>query len=91
MAKAKAITIVNTGLCAIYIGRDRILPDEEMEITEELLSADSIKSLINSGEITVKDNTELNKSIKEELSKRRKRDPFEGKSQKEVEDGGEFA
>ncbi|QVW27733.1 hypothetical protein [Hafnia phage Pocis76] len=90
MAKAKEITIVNTGLCAIYIGADRILPDEELAIPEELLSADSIRALIASGELSVKDDSKTTKEIAAEVNKRRKRDPFEGKSIKELEDGGEF-
>lgn len=93
MAKAiaKEFVIVNTGLCAIYIGLDRLLPDEELTISEELLNAASIKLLISTGELTIKDNVEMNKTIKEEIQKRRKRDPLEGKTLKELEDGGEFA
>lgn len=90
MAKAKEITLVNTGLAAIYIERDRVMPDEEIEVDAELLEAQSIQSLIARGEMTIKDNTKLNKEIIEKVAAKRKADPFASKSLKELEDGGEY-
>lgn len=90
MAKAKEITVVNTGLAAIYINRERILPDEEMTVPAEILETSAFEYLIGNGELSIKDDSAKTKEIKEAVNRKRKKDPTEGKSQKELEDGGEF-
>lgn len=90
MAKAKEITVVNTGLAAIYIMRERVLPDEEMTIPAEILEAGSLDFLISRGELAIKDDAAQTARIAEKVNKRKKKDPTEGKTQKELEDGGEF-
>lgn len=90
MAKAKEITIVNTGVCAIYIGTDRIMPDEEMNVPAEALETSAFGYLIARGEISVKDNSAMNKEIKERVLSKRKKDKDEGKTKAQLEDGGEF-
>lgn len=90
MAKEKKITIVNTGLSAIYINRVRLMPDDEIEIEEAELNTSGVEYLIHRGEISVKNNKALNEEVKGRVAKKVKKDPFEGKSQKELEDGGEY-
>lgn len=90
MAKSKTVTIVNTGLCAIHINRERIMPDEEFEIPAEYLELDGIKYLFGRGELAVKDDSATTKKIFEEVKKKQKRNPDEGKTKAQLEDGGEF-
>lgn len=90
MAKAKEITLVNTGLSALYINRVRLLPDEEIEVSEDRISEPSFMFLISRGELAIKDDSAKTAEIKAKAAKTRKKDPTEGKSQKELEDGGEY-
>lgn len=91
MAKEKTITLTNTGLAAIYINRKRILPDEEIDVQEDMLKNEGIIYLIGRGEIAVKGDHEKTKEIKSAAVKNKKKDRDEGKSKKELEDGGEYS
>lgn len=90
MAKEKTVTVVNTGLCAIYINRVQMLPDAELEISAEMLNTSAIEYLIARGELEVKDNAKVNKEVADRVNKRKKKDPNEGKTLSQLEDGGEF-
>lgn len=93
MAKAKAsatVTLINSGVAVIYVNRQRVMPGEEIEVSAELLEAESIQFLIARKEFTIKDNADLNAEIIEKNTKKKKADPNEGKTQKELEDGGEY-
>lgn len=90
MAKEKKVTLVNSGLSAIFIGRTRILPDEEIEIDADSLTTSGIEYLVFRGELSVVSDKSAEKEIKERVSKRVKKDPNEGKTLKELEDGGEY-
>lgn len=88
--KSELVTLVNTGLCVIYIGRDRIMPGESIDVEAEALETEAMEYFISRGEFTVKDNSALTEEVKTRANSKRKKDPTEGKSQAELEDGGEF-
>ena len=90
MAKPKTVTVVNSGLCPIYIGLDRVMPDEEYELAAEKLEEDAFKYLFGRGELVVKDDIATTKSVVEKANKNKKRNPDEGKTKAQLEDGGEF-
>lgn len=91
MAKAKnEIVVVNTGLSAIYINRELVMPDDEFEIPSDYLELPAFESLFAVGSLTVKDDSAATKEVVERARAKAKKDPFEGKSRKELEDGGEF-
>lgn len=93
MAKAKStemITLINTGVAVVSINKERFLPNEEMEVSTDLLDAQSIRSLIFRGELSIKDNADLVRQIKSEMAERHKPDPTAGKTTKQLEDGGEI-
>lgn len=93
MAKEKNVenvVLVNTGVCTIHFKGDRHLPGEEFEIKATDLQNKGIESLIYRGNLIVKDNSTATAEIKDRVESKRKKDPKEGKSRKELEDGGEF-
>ena len=91
MAKAKdTLTLINSGLAVIYINRNRVMPGEEIEVPASLVECDGIQFSITRKELTIKDNAELNAAIIEKNIKKKKKDPADGKTQKELEDGGEY-
>ena len=90
MAKEKMITVFNDAACAIYIGSDRLMPDEEMSIPAEMLELPAFEYLISRGELKVKDDSAKNAEIRERANRKRKADPDAGKTKAQLEDGGEF-
>lgn len=90
MAKKETVTLVNTGLCMIIVGDVNLMPGQEMEIEKDKLETSAFQYLISRGEAAVKDNSALTEEVKAKANARRKKDPTEGKSRKELEDGGEF-
>lgn len=88
--KATTFILSNKGLCSIYFGGERYMPGEEFEVTKEQLENQGIRSLIVRGDLVVKDNADLNDEIIETMHKKRKASPTEGKSLKQLEDGGEY-
>lgn len=91
MAKAKnTVTLINSGVAVIYIDRNRVMPGEEIEVPASLVECDGIQYSITRKELTIKDNAELNAEIVEKNIKKKKKDPTDGKTQKELEDGGEY-
>lgn len=90
MAKEKEITLVNTGVALIIIDRNDLMPGKELVVKDEVLARQGTKSLIAQGKLAIKDNRDLNAQIIEEFEKKRKADPTEGKTKKQLEDGGEY-
>lgn len=90
MAKEKTVILSNAGVCAIHFKGDRYLPGDEMEISEKDIANKGIESLIHRGDLVIKDDSTATNEIKDRVEKQRKKDPKEGKSRKELEDGGEF-
>ncbi|EDV3179130.1 hypothetical protein CSP48_004043 [Salmonella enterica subsp. arizonae] len=90
MAKAKEATIVNTGVALIIIDRHDLMPGKELVVSEEILERQGTKSLIAQGKLTIKDNSDLNEQIIEDFKNKRRADQTEGKTKKELEDGGEY-
>lgn len=85
-----AIIAINTGLALIVFGAARVMPGEELQLTEEDLKLSGIEYHFGMGALEVKDDYERTQEIKRAIVERRKPDPDAGKSQKEVEDGGEY-
>ncbi|EBH2608651.1 hypothetical protein FKF61_21810 [Salmonella enterica] len=90
MAKAKEFTLVNTGVALIIIDRVDVMPGNEIVVGEEVLERQGTKALMAEGKLTIKDNSDLNAEIVEAFKSKRKKDPNEGKTKKELEDGGEY-
>lgn len=90
MSKAKEFTLVNTGVALIIIDRVDVMPGKEIVVGEKVLERQGTKALMAEGKLTIKDESELNAEIVEAFKNKRKKDPNEGKTKKELEDGGEF-
>ncbi|HBI4576244.1 TPA: hypothetical protein K7O19_004063 [Salmonella enterica subsp. enterica serovar Infantis] len=90
MAKEKEITLVNTGVALIIIDRVDVMPGKEITVAESVLERQGTKSLVAQGKLAVKDNSDLNAQIIEEFESKRRADPTEGKTKKQLEDGGEY-
>lgn len=86
----ETVELKNSGVAVIYIGRSRVMPGESIEVGAEMLDTDGVQFLISRKELVISGNAELTAEIREKNLKRKKADPTEGKSQKEVEDGGEY-
>lgn len=79
--------LINTGVCVIFIDNEMLKPNDEIVVDDEQM--DRFESLIARGELTI-DNFKANQKVVEKATAKRKKDPTEGKSRKELEDGGEF-
>lgn len=93
MAKEKNVEkmiLVNDGVCTIFFKGDRYMPGDEIEVEAHELENKGIESLIHRGDLIIKDNSAATAEIKDRVESKRKKDPKEGKSRKELEDGGEF-
>lgn len=90
MAKEKNVTLVNSGVCTIFIKGDRYVPGDEIEVMESDLETSGIEMLIARGDLKVKNDDEKTEAVRERVSKRKKPSATDGKSKKELEDGGEF-
>lgn len=90
MAKEKEITLVNTGVALIIIDRVDVMPGKEITVAESVLERQGTKALMAEGKLTIKDNSDLNAEIVEAFKSKRKKDTNEGKTKKELEDGGEY-
>lgn len=88
--KTGNVTVINKGLCMIYFKGEKHKPDSEFEIEAADLENAGIEMLIARGNLVVKDDSEATKEVKERVNKRIKKDPDEGKSIAELEDGGEY-
>lgn len=84
------VAIVNVGTALIFINGEKLMPDQELEIDVAQLKASGVEYLFGLGVLVVKDDTALTNEVRERVEARRKKDPTAGKSQKELEDGGEF-
>lgn len=90
MAKEKSVVLVNAGVCSIYFKGERFMPGDEMTVTTSDLENKGIESLVYRGDLIVKDDAAATAEIKDRVDSKRRKDPKEGKSRKELEDGGEF-
>lgn len=84
------VAIVNVGTALIFINGEKLMPDQELEIDVAQLKTSGVEYLFGQGALVVKDNSALTDEVRERVEARRKKDPTAGKSQKELEDGGEF-
>ncbi|QHR70176.1 hypothetical protein tunzivis_54 [Escherichia phage tunzivis] len=87
---SKTLKLKVTGVCMIIMDGKRYHHGDEIEIESDRINDSAIEYLIARGDVEVKDNSEINEQIKEKAEKKRKKDPTEGKSRKELEDGGEY-
>jgi len=79
--------LINTGACIIIIDNEMLKPDDEITVDDDQL--ERFESLIARGELTI-DNFKENQEVIKRSNAKRKKDPSEGKSRAELEDGGEF-
>ncbi|WEY17671.1 hypothetical protein VC1_08 [Vibrio phage Vc1] len=87
---AEKIIIINTGLCVMFFNGENVMPEHEMEVAEKDLKLPGIESSIVRGEFKVKDDSDLNEEVVERAAKRKKKDPDDGKTKDELEDGGVY-
>lgn len=90
MSESSNVTLINRGLCVVHFASVSAQPGQEFQIEAADLELPGFESLISSGVLEVKDNAEKNEEIKEKARSRKKKDHTEGKSIKELEDGGEY-
>ena len=80
----------NTGLAVIYIGGNRVMPEEEIEVADEVIESVGVKHLIARGELAIVGNSKKTKEIRQKAATRKK-DKFEtANSADELENGGEY-
>lgn len=79
--------LINTGACVIIIDNEMLKPDDEITVDDDQL--ERFETLIARGELTI-DNFKKNQDVVKKVSAKRKKDPADGKSRAELEDGGEF-
>ena len=89
-ATEERVAIVNVGTALIFINGEKLMPDQEIEIDVAQLKTSGVEYLFGQGVVVVKDNSALTNEVRARIEARRKEDPTAGKSQKELEDGGEF-
>lgn len=90
MAAAKKIIIKNTGLCVMFFNGVKMMPGDEQEVAEKDLKLPGIESAIARGELKVKNDEDLNEAVVERVAKKKKKDPDDGKTIKELEEGGVY-
>ena len=84
------VCLVNVGVALIFINGEKLMPDQELEVDASILNTSGIEYLFGQGALEIKDDRDGTEEIRERVLSRRKKDPTAGKSQKELEDGGEF-
>lgn len=87
---AQSHVLVNEGLCVIHLGGVKLMPGQSVEVEASFLKNQGVIYSICRGELVIKDNQALTKQIKEDAYSKRSKDPHEGKTLKELEDGGEI-
>lgn len=87
MAKKDTVTLINTAVCVIFIDEEMLKPGDQIVVDRS--SLERFESLIARGELTI-DNFKENQEVVKRANAKRKKDPTEGKSRAELEDGGEF-
>lgn len=88
MAKESKIAVKVSGVCLIIVDGVHRHPGEVFDVEESKLKTSAFEYLIAKGDLEVKDNSALNEEIKQSAASKRKKDPREGKSKAELEDGG---
>lgn len=81
------VKLINTGVCVIFIDNEMLKPDDEIMVDDDQL--ERFETLISRGELTI-DNFKKNQEVVKKAAAKRKKDPADGKSRAELEDGGEF-
>lgn len=84
------VTLINTGVSVVIIDGKRVLPDEEVLVSEVLLNTTGIEYLFGQDCLEVKNDITLTREIKSRVLSRVKPDPYSKKTLKELEDGGEY-
>lgn len=79
--------LINTGACVIFIDNEMLKPDDEITVDDDQL--ERFETLIARGELTI-DNFKKNQEVVKKAVAKRKKDPEDGKTRAELEDGGEF-
>lgn len=79
--------IINTGARVIIIDNEMLKPNDEITVDDDQL--ERFETLIANGDLTI-DNFKKNQEVVKKVSAKRKKDPADGKSRAELEDGGEF-
>lgn len=88
MAKEIKIAVKVSGVCLIIVDGVHRHPGEVFDVEESKLKTSAFEYLIAKGDLEIKDDSEANEAIKEKVAAKRKKDPKEGKSKAELEDGG---
>lgn len=88
MAKEKTVIVKVSGVCLVIIDGVHRHHGDEFQATEEQLKSSAFEYLIAKGDLEIKGDSEANEAIKEKAASKRKKDPKEGKSKAELEDGG---
>lgn len=87
MAKQEKITLINTATCVIFIDGEMLKPGDHIDIEQSEI--ERFESTIGRGDLTI-DNFNKNQEVVTKVASKRKKDPSEGKTRAELEDGGEF-
>lgn len=88
MAAAKVIKVQNVGACLIRIGKEDVVPEGVIEITDEQLNSQAVKYLFNRNELMFEDDPKRTREFLAKIREKVKAKPAESKSLKELEDGG---
>lgn len=88
MTKEKTVTLKVSGVCLIIVEGAYRHPGDEFNVEESKLKDSAFEYLIAKGDLVVKDNSELNEEVKISAKSKRKKDPRDGKSKAELENGG---
>lgn len=95
MAKEKNVVLLNVGTALQMFRLEdgsfaRVLPDEEITLPASVINLPGVRCLIAREEIEIKDDSATNRKIRLEMAQKTKVDPWDKKSRKELEDGGEY-
>lgn len=88
MAAPKAIKVQNVGACLIRIGKEDVVPEGVIEITDEQLNSQAVKYLFNRNELMFEDDPKRTREFLAKIREKVKAKPAEAKTLKELEDGG---
>lgn len=87
-AEDSVFTVKNTGVCIVHFKEHSAMPGESFEISDDDLSLPGVRSLIWNGSLSVTSHPEKQEEIKDSFTP--KKDPDDGKTAKQLEDGGEY-
>lgn len=87
---AEDTKVRSVAACLIAFGGEKYKFEDEFTIPASELLKPGVLYLFSQGMIEVVDNYELNKQIVEFANAKKKRDPREGKTREQLEEGGEI-